>query len=546
MAEPTPSQVRKIIAECDKREDALQAERDAADKDAARAQCESLYEFVQRAWPILERKHKFVGGWALKAMCDHLEAVTRGDIQYLLMNVPPGMMKSLLVSVFWPAWEWGPMGMAHLRYLTSSYSGDLAMRDNVKMRRLVESAWYQMLWPEIVFARDQNAKQKFENTETGGRECRAFEHMTGGRGDRVIIDDPHSVDGAESETQRIGAVQTFRESISDRMNDVQTSAIVIIMQRLHEGDISGTVLALGLPYVHLCLPMEYEPARHCTTYIGGKLFFSDPRTIDGELLFAERFPRAEMESMKIKKGEYAYAGQYQQRPAPREGGMFQPDKMDVIDELPGDGIQVRGWDIAGSTRKTSPYTVGARLMLFEGQLIITDVVRDRKKILAAERMIVDTAKNDRDILQSIPQDPGSAGKSQKAHLSTKLQGRNFKFSTESGSKEFRAQPFAAQVNAGNVSMLRGPWNSDLIEEMRNFPAGNYKDQIDALSRAYYELLIDFEDELPDVAAETHGGDEADPADQDDDNDELEHDGWRVGDYDFDGDYDAEFALANEE
>lgn len=541
-----PSVIRKIWADLEKREDQLKAEEDAERADAVRADCESLYEFVRRAWPILERKHKFVGGWALKAMCDHLEAVTRGDIQYLLINVPPGMMKSLLVSVFWPAWEWGPMGLAHMRYLTCSYAGNLALRDNVKMRRLVESDWYQMLWPEIRFARDQNAKQKFENTETGGRECKSFEGMTGGRGDRVIIDDPHSVDGGDSDVQRESAVQTFRESITDRMNDVQRSAIVIIMQRIHEGDVSGTILALELPYVHLCLPMEYEPARHCRTFVNGQEFFSDPRTEDGELLFPERFPRAEMEQMKIKKGAYAYAGQYQQRPAPRDGGMFQPDNIDVIDELPGDGIEIRGWDIAGSTRKTSPWTVGAKLMLFDGQLVITDIKRARKKILEAERLIINTAKDDRGVLQSIPQDPGSAGKSQKAHLAKKLQGRKFKFSVETGSKEFRAQPFAAQVNAGNVSMLRGPWNGELIDEMRNFPASMYKDQIDALSRAYYELLLDYEDELPDIIASVHGGQEAPDPNADYDEDDMEMgDDWVAGDYDFEDMDDAEFEIGED-
>ncbi len=487
-----------------------------------------------------------MGGWALKAMCDHLEAVTRGDIQYLLINVPPGMMKSLLVSVFWPAWEWGPMGLSHMRYLTSSYSGELATRDNVKMRRLVESEWYQMLWPEIRFARDQNAKQKFENTETGGRECKSFESMTGGRGDRVIIDDPHSVDGGESDTVRQGAVQTFRESITDRLNDVTKSAIVIIMQRLHQSDVSGTILQLKLPYVHLCLPMEFEVERKCITYIGGVKFFEDPRTYEGEMLFPERFPKEEMEQMKVKKGEYAYAGQYQQRPAPREGGMFHPDKMEVIDFLPADGIQVRGWDIAGSTRKTSPYTVGAKLMLADGELIIMDITRGRLDILAAERMIITTAKNDRGVLQSIPQDPGSAGKSQKAHLSAALQGRKFKFSTETGSKEFRAQPFASQVNSGNVKMLRGPWNDILVDEMRNFPNSTYKDQIDALSRAYYELLIDYEDELPDIIATTHGeNDAADPNLETDDDDEEVMGDWVPGDYDMDDIDEDDFELEDD-
>lgn len=474
--------------------------------DEIRARAGTLYEFIQMAWPILEPVNPFVGGWMIEAICQHLEAVTRGDIQYLLINVPPGCMKSLLVSVLWPAWEWGPMGMAHLRFLTTSFSEGNVLRDNQKMRRVLDSQWFRSLWPDVQFAKDQNAKGKFENTKTGGREGRAFESMTGGRGDRVLIDDPHSVDSAESDVVRKSVVQTFRESITDRLNDVTRSAIVIIMQRLHEEDVSGAILDLNLPYVHLNLPMEFDPARKCTTRVNGEIFFEDPRTEDGELLFENRFPRNEVEAMKIKKGEYAYAGQYQQLPAPREGGMFNPDLIEKVPSAPLSGREVRGWDIAGSKRKTSPYTVGLRLRLMsDNRLCIMHVERGRYKILEAEQTLVKIAKGDEGTLQSIPQDPGSAGLSQKAHLSGKLHGCNFKFSTETGKKEDRAVPIAAQVNAGNVCMVKAPWNAEFIAEMRNFPNGSYKDQIDALSRAYSELIRFMEDEVG-GDPEVHGGD----------------------------------------
>lgn len=462
-----------------------------------REQCTSLYEFIQQGWHVLEPARPFVGGWAIEAMCDHLEAVTRGEITRLLINVPPGMMKSLLVSVFWPAWEWGPMEMPSMRYLASSYSGDLAIRDNTKMRRLVESQWYQMLWPEIRFAKDQNAKQKFANTKLGERECRAFVNMTGGRGDRVIIDDPHSVDGGESEIQRDGAVRTFREAITDRLNDIEKSAIVIIMQRLHQSDVSGTIMALKLPYVHLCLPMEYDPARHCETYVGGRRFFSDPRSIDGELLFPERFARVEIEKLKIAKGDYAYAGQYDQAPSPREGGMFKVDRLVEVESVPEGATRFRGWDIAGSTRKTSPWTVGALLAEKDGIFYIEHIARARAEIDEAENLIIDTARGDKartGAPQSIPQDPGSSGKSQKHHLAKRLNGIDFTFSPETGAKEDRAIPFASQVNAGMVRIVRGSWNAVLRDEMSLFPGSTYKDQIDALSRAYAEHAKLMEDD----------------------------------------------------
>ena len=132
------------------------------------------------------------------------------------------------------------------------------MRDNMRMRRLVKSEWYQRLWP-LGIAADQDAKLKFENTATGYRAAVAATAMTGHRGDRVLYDDPHSVEGALSEVQRTSVLRVFAETVTTRLNSPERSAIVVVMQRLHEQDLSGHILERELGYVHLCLPMEFEP-----------------------------------------------------------------------------------------------------------------------------------------------------------------------------------------------------------------------------------------------------------------------------------------------
>ena len=232
----------------------------------------SLGNFAKRAWHILEPATDLKWGWAIEAICDHLEAVTRGDIYRLLMNVPPGTMKSLLTSVIWPAWEWGPKGMQSMRYLGTAHKQDLAVRDSTKCRRLIQSDWFQRLWP-IELTGDQNAKTKFENSATGFREAMAFGSMTGARGDRVILDDPHSVDDANSRVKLAADVVTFREALPSRVNN-DDSAIVIIMQRLAVGDVSGVALELG--YEHLLIPMRYEAGR--SKWVVGK---GDPRKTEG-------------------------------------------------------------------------------------------------------------------------------------------------------------------------------------------------------------------------------------------------------------------------
>ena len=285
--------------------------------EESRRECEqTLAQFAKQAWHVLEPSTPLKWGWVLDAICLHLQAVSDGQINRLLMTVPPGSMKSLLTGVFWPAWEWGPLNLQGMRYLSTAHKQDLAVRDNLKCRRLIQSEWFQERWP-IVLTTDQNAKTKFENDKTGFREAMAFTSMTGSRGDRVILDDPLSVDDANSDPALLSAELTFREALPTRVNN-DDSAIVVIMQRLHEKDTAGIILTEGLPYEHLCLPMEYEKGRHCRTSIG----FTDPRKTDGDLLFPERFSAKTVADYKKTLGEMAYAGQMQQRPAPPEGGIL--------------------------------------------------------------------------------------------------------------------------------------------------------------------------------------------------------------------------------
>ncbi len=190
---------------------------------------------MRRAWPAIEPGAPYIHGWHIDAVSAHLEAVTAGEITRLLINVPPGTMKSLLAGVFWPAWEWGPKNRPSLRTVAVSHTERLALRDNLRTRRLITSPWYRRLWGNRVrLTRDQNRKGRFETTATGLREAVSAGSITGSRGDRVILDDPISVDGAASERVREAVAQWFLEAVPTRLNDPVRSAIVVIMQRLHE------------------------------------------------------------------------------------------------------------------------------------------------------------------------------------------------------------------------------------------------------------------------------------------------------------------------
>ena len=500
-------------------------------------------------WSVLEPGRTFVHGWSVEAICEHLEAVTAGEILRLLINVPPGCMKSLTTNVFWPAWEWGPRDLPHTRYVSASYSQDLTVRDNRRCRSVISSEAYQAMWGDrFQLLPEQNAKVRFDNNHTGFKIATSVKGVgTGERGDRVIIDDPHNIKDVESDAKREEVLQWFTEVIPTRVNDAHKSARVIIMQRVHERDTSGLIIK-DLDYTHLCLPMEYEQDYRTYTVVKPRymenqepewvrllkretdplprwldqvesqalkeeqkleswddapfeisepqlLYRQDPRTEENELLWAERFSRPYLEtdlkpSLRAWGGTYAEAGQLQQRPAPRGGGMFQRDDINIIDIVPVGGRTVRGWDLAATKDGHAAFTVGVRMQRdLRGRVIVTDVKRFRGTPHEVEEALKNCAKNDGPLVQQdIPQDPGQSGKAQKTNFATLLHGRDFTFSPESGSKEDRAKPLAAQSEAGNLYMVRAGWNDALISEMCIFPNGQFKDQVDAASRAYANLV----------------------------------------------------------
>lgn len=281
-----------------------------------------LIHYIRYFWHVLEPNTQFIEGWALLAICKHLEAVARGSLDRLLINCPPGSMKSLLCNVFFPSWQWAALKRGDLRYLAFSYSSDLTERDNEKLIHLMSSNEFVEMYGKDIWLVSKGVKKPSNNKRGWKLASSSGGVGTGERGNGILYDDPHNVKDGESKLVTESTVKFFRESMSDRLNDLKKSFIVVIMQRVSEGDVSGCILDNDFDYVHLCIPAEYDPDRHCTTYVNGKQFWTDPRTKEGELYWPERFPREEMERLKKVKGQYAWAGQYQQNPEIRGGGIF--------------------------------------------------------------------------------------------------------------------------------------------------------------------------------------------------------------------------------
>lgn len=453
--------------------------------------CIKLVSFMRLAWPILHPTVPYKHNWHLELICEHLEAITFGRFKEfgfdnrLLINEPPGTMKSLLVNVFWTAWEWGPARLPHMQSIATSYKETNCTRDCEKLGYILQSEWFQKHWPlELV----RVSGHYIQNSKRGEYRAIPFGSLTQFRADRVKIDDPHSVDTAESDADRARATIRFRESVPTRVNDPITSAIIIIMQRLHMDDISGIAIRLELGYMHLYLPMEFEPDNRCVTPFG-----EDIRTYSGELLFPDRFPRAVVDRDKKTLGSYAIAGQFQQHPAPREGGMFKKHWFKIIKAAPAEirKHQVRKWDLAASlpTAGTNPdYTVGLRMGEHEGNYYIDDVVRFQESAQRVRTAIKTLAQHDGESCHIlVPQDPGQAGKDQVQSIIRENAGYRIYADPETKDKATRAEPFAAQLEAGNIYLVEAPWNEKFIDELCNFPTG-HDDQVDGASGAFNYLI----------------------------------------------------------
>lgn len=445
------------------------------DIEVAKALAVTDFYFFSR-WMFLQRRgYRWQQAPHHKTICDALARVYEGKCKRLIINIPPRYSKTELAVVNFMAWALGRSPDSEFIY--TSYSARLAANYSWQARELVSHPGYQEIFPDFALKHDSKAKDEWRTTAGGivyaagsGGTITGYgagKHRDG-FGGAIVIDDPHKADEARSDVMRQNVIEWFQNTLESRKNSPHTP-IILIMQRLHEEDLAGWLVAggNGEKWEHLCLPAIKE---------------------DGTALWPEKHTIDDLRRMEAAS-PYVFSGQYMQRPAPAEGGIFRPDQIPVIDALPAVNIRwVRGWDLASTI--DGDWTAGVRLgKLADGRFVIADSKRLRVGPDERDAAIVNTASADsRSTRISIPQDPGQAGKTQVLYLTRALAGYAVTSSPESGDKITRAEPVAAQINVGNVMMLRGDWNKTFTDELRMFPNGANDDQVDALSRAFSELI----------------------------------------------------------
>ena len=462
----------------------------------------SLKLFIKKGWRQIENRD-FIDNWHIDAISDHLQAVSEGKIKRLIINIPPRHMKSIATAVAFPAWTWTKDPSKQFMY--ASYAQSISTRDSVKCRRLIESPWYQKHFPNVIMTDDQNQKQRFENTSAGYRIATSVDGaLTGEGGDIIVIDDPHNVREAESQVTRDGVLNWWDQAMQTRLNDPKTGAFVIIMQRVHQDDLTGHILYDNWKneWDHLCLPARYE--KDHPTKIYSSIGFKDPRKKEKELLWPSRFGEAELEKIEKALGAYGSAGQLQQRPMPKGGGILKADWWQpwTIPDLPELEYYVQSWDTAFSTKDTSSYSAMTAWGIFKHNgslnIILMDSWYDRIDYPALRQKVLDkyrTGVPDQVIIeqkasgQSLIQDLRMANVPIRPYMPDR-------------DKVTRAHTASALLENGKIWYIaKHRWPHDVIDICAAFPTGKNSDIVDTCTQAWILLRSQFidhsEDKSPD-------------------------------------------------
>jgi len=450
----------------------------------------SLKEFTKKSWGTIEPGREFNDNWHIDAISEHLQAVVEGKIRRLIINIPPRHMKSISVAVALPAWTWTIQ--PEKRFLFASYASSLSIRDSVKCRRLIDSSWYRDHFGDTFeLTGDQNQKQRFENNRTGQRIATSVDGaLTGEGGDIIVIDDPHNVREAESSTVRQGVLDWWDQAMQSRLNDPKTGAFIIIMQRVHEQDLTGHILAneLGQDWDHLCLPARYEIGH--PTHTHSSLGFTDPRTEEGELLWPARIDEVTLSQLERSLGTYASAGQLQQRPMPKGGGILKAEWWVPWErqKLPEIEYVIQSWDTAFSTKEKSSYSARTTWGVFRrnGQMnaMVLEMWYDRVTYPELRR-IAQEAYNSYEP-DAVLIEKKASGQSLIQDL--RVAGVPVIEYSPDRDKEARAHASSALLEDGRIYYPSDKnWAKDLIDTCAAFPATENDDIVDTCTQAWLRL-----------------------------------------------------------
>lgn len=456
--------------------------------------CRKSYKhFVLEFWDTIIQE-PVIWNWHLDKMCADIQEVCelmfqgKAKTHDLIWNVSPASTKSTLFSVMLCPWIW--TRMPHCRFMGATHTDDLGKTLSTYARDILVSDKYRAAFPEIRIRDDANTQSFFKNTKGGWRRFYTVggKSPTGQHAHIQVIDDPIDPERAMSDQEINKANRFCSNTMSSRKVDKEKSPSILVMQRLHQNDPTGYLSGKKWPNVkHRIIPARMaenlQPKSWKRYYRKGLM---DPIRLSERAL-------KEAEA----QGVMTYATQYQQTPTPPGGIMFKPEEIIVEDAAPISLIRhMRFWDKA-ATHDDGAYTVGVKMALqvvpgLEEPLVwVLDVVRGQWETATREKIILNTAMRDgKRVLIGMEEEPGSSGKDSIRASVMMLCSRGFRAAglKATGDKVTRADPYAGYMNSGAVRMVRADWNDAYVDELKYFPRSTYKDQVDASSGCFAQIL----------------------------------------------------------
>lgn len=432
----------------------------------------SLSEFIQQSFPIIDPSVEYLHNWHIDCIAEYLEACKRREIKRLIINIPPRSLKSISVSVCWTAWLLGLNPSEKI--LTASYSQQLSTKHSLDTRYLINSDWYKSVFPELQLAKDENQKTRFETAQRGHRLAVSVAGGTIGEGgDILIVDDPHNPAQAVSEVQRKTALNWFDQSFSTRLNSKKNGVIVVVMQRLHDNDLTGHLKEKG-QYEHLCLPAICK--KKTIIQVGS---YKKIRK-EGELLHSGREGESELNEMKKTLGSSMFAGQYQQEPAPDEGNIFNFNWFKRYINNPINGRVIQSWDTAIKADQLNDFSVCTTWMISDSKYYLIDVFAQKLEYPELKKQVIYQSKLHNPDTILIEDKASGQSLIQDLRLQTTLPVVAI---LPKHDKITRASTVTALIESGSVTIPeRAEWLMEFEQEIKMFPNGKHDDIVDSMTQ----------------------------------------------------------------
>lgn len=446
----------------------------AAERELCRR---SLYHFVRLAWHIVEPTDPFQENWHILAICKALERVARGETRQIIITIPPGCGKSLLVCVMFDAWVW--TFWPGCKFLYTSFDANLTRRDGGKTLQIIQSEWYQQRWGGVFTLPKDAAHSDFKNDQGGFRFASSVDGKTTGNHPHIICVDDSIKPAAVNEKSLQHVIDWWKNTMLSRGVDPSTVRRVLIQQRLAENDLPGYFLTEEAGnWEHLNVPLLYD-ARFPQPY--------DPRTKTNECFWPARFPPEVVARLQKDLGSRVFSAQYQQRPAPDTGLIFRKEWFGKRwTELPtkfDDACQ--SWDMTFKGSDGSDYVVGQVWYRIGGEYYLVDQVRGRWSFVETAQAVRDLSAKWPKVCKKLIENKAN-GPAVESTLGKEISG--IVLVEPQGGKVARANASTPLWEAGNVWIPElAPWVSDFAHEHCAFPTAAHDDQVDTSSQALTHL-----------------------------------------------------------